>query len=66
MKPQDCLNGLVDTIGISCWTTQEKSEEKKTGTNCGDFSSLEEIYHENVTKFQLKPESLLGKGREND
>lgn len=37
--------------------------EKSAGTNRSNFSSLEEIYHENVTKFQLSPLSLFLEGR---
>ena len=36
--------------------------EKSTGTNRGNFSSLDKIYHENVTKFQLSPLSLFLEG----
>ena len=36
---------------------------KSAGTNCSNFSSMEEIYHENVTKFQLSPLSLFLEGR---
>lgn len=36
---------------------------KSAGTNRCHFSSLEEIYHENVTKFQLSPLSLFLEGR---
>ena len=37
--------------------------EKSAGTNRSNFSSLDEIYHENVTKFQLSPLSLFLEGR---
>lgn len=36
---------------------------KSAGTNRSNFSSLDEIYHENVTKFQLSPLSLFLEGR---
>ena len=48
----------------SCRLKNER--EKQTGTNRGDFSSSERIYHENVTKFQLLPTSLFCEGRKDD